>query len=431
MSNLVFCLDGLVRYIYIILLYMALPYIFLRQWWRGRHQPAASGRLGERFGLYPFKIQGAVWVHAVSVGEVIAALPLIKALQATYPTHPMVVTTMTATGAARVKAAFGDTVVHAYLAYDTPGGVRRFLAATQPVVGVIMETEIWPNLLLACEEKNVPVCLVNARLSEKSATGYARFKSLAKASLNRFQCIACAAESDAKRFLALGAEPARVSVSGNIKYDLVVSPHLITDAAKWREADGKRSFVWVAASTHEGEETQILAAHQRLREVLPDALLILVPRHPERFDRLFTLCSADFKTERRSLTPACGPETAVYLGDTMGELLFFYAIADVAFVAGSLIPRGGHNILEPAALAKPILSGPHVFNFETIVADFLQAKAITLVNDADHLSQSLIMLAKHMPQRREQGERAFQLMESKRGVLQRQLALIKQAVKAP
>lgn len=431
MITLVFWLEAFVRYIYIALLYMALPYIFLRQWWRARHQPTARGRLRERFGFYPFKIQGAVWVHAVSVGEVIAAIPLIKALQAAYPTHPMVVTTMTSTGAARVKAAFGDTVVHAYLAYDTPGGVKRFLAAIEPVVGVIMETEIWPNLLLACEEKNVPVCLVNARLSEKSAAGYARFRSLTKASLNRFQFIACAAESDANRFLALGALPTKLSVSGNIKYDLVVSPQLIADAVQWRDGDGKRSFVWVAASTHEGEETQILAVHQRLREVFPDALLILVPRHPERFDRLFAMCSAEFKTERRSLTAVCAPETAVYLGDTMGELLFFYAVADVAFVGGSLIPRGGHNMLEPAALAKPILSGQHVFNFETIVADFLQAKAITLVNDADDLTQSLMMLAKHLPQRREQGERAFQLMDSKRGVLQRQLALIKQTVMTP
>lgn len=416
------------RYLYIVLLTIALPYILLRQWWRARRQPEARARLGERLGFYPFKIQGAVWVHAVSVGEVIAAQPLIKALQAAYADHPILVTTMTTTGAARVKAAFGDTVKHAYLAYDTPGAARRFLAATQPVLGVIMETEIWPNLILACEQKSVPVCLVNARLSEKSAKGYARFGRLTSETLNRFAFIACAAESDAKRFLALGANPKRLSVSGNIKYDLVVSPHLIAEAVKWREADRTRSFVWVAASTHEGEESLILAAHQRLREVHPDALLILVPRHPERFDAVFSMCATLFKTERRSKTPQCHSGSAVYLGDTMGELLFFYAVADVAFVGGSLIPRGGHNILEPAALAKPILSGSHVFNFETIVADFTQAKAITLVNDVDALAMCLISLANHAEQRQQQGERAFQLMESKRGVLQRQLGLIKQLV---
>jgi 3-deoxy-D-manno-octulosonic-acid transferase len=416
----------LVRYLYIVLLTIALPFILLRQWWRARRQPGAFARLGERVGRYPFKLHGAVWVHAVSVGEVIAAIPLIKALQVAYAGHPVIVTTMTTTGAARVKAAFGDTVRHAYLAYDTPGGAHRFLAATQPVLGVIMETEIWPNLLLACEQKNVPVCLVNARLSEKSAKGYARFGSLTRETLCRFAFIACAAESDAKRFLALGANPKRLSVSGNIKYDLVVSPNLIAEAVKWRDMD--RPFVWVAASTHEGEESIILAAHQRLREHHPKALLILVPRHPERFDAIFSMCSALFKTERRSLSAQCHKDAAVYLGDTMGELLFFYAVSDVAFVGGSLIPRGGHNILEPAALAKPIISGTHVFNFETIMADFTEAKAMSFVNNADDLAETLIAFAGHAPQRRQQGERAFQLMESKRGVLQRQLTLIKQLV---
>jgi 3-deoxy-D-manno-octulosonic-acid transferase len=417
-----------VRYLYIALLTMALPFILLRQWWRARHQPGAFARLGERIGRYPFKMEGAVWVHAVSVGEVIAAIPLIKALQAAYAGHPVVVTTMTTTGAARVKAAFGETVKHAYLPYDTPGAAHRFLAAIQPMLGVIMETEIWPNLLLACEQKSVPVCLVNARLSEKSAKGYARFGHLTRETLHRFAFIACAAESDAKRFIALGANPKRLSVSGNIKYDLVVSPNFIAEAIQWRDRGGKRSFVWVAASTHEGEETLILAAHQRLRAHYPDALLILVPRHPDRFSTVFAKAEAVFKTERRSLSAQCHRDSAVYLGDTMGELLFFYAVADVAFVGGSLIPRGGHNILEPAALAKPIISGPHVFNFETIVADFIEAKALSFVNHTDDLAETLITFAGHAEQRQQQGERAFQLMEAKRGVLQRQLGLIKQLV---
>lgn len=412
------------RILYILLLYIGLPFILARQWWRARRHPEARARMGERLGYYPFTTQQAIWVHAVSVGEVIATLPLIKALQAAYPNHPMVVTTMTVTGAARVKASLGDTVQHAYLAYDTPDACRRFLNAVQPVIGVIMETEIWPNLLAACEKRGIPVCLLNARLSEKSAAGYARVGGLTRATLQRLTAIAAAAESDAARFIALGANPSRVSVAGNIKYDLVVATAVIDKAAEWRALAGLDRFVWVAASVHDGEQKALLAAHQQLLAHYPNALLILVPRHPEQFDAMTAEASALFKTERRSTHALCSPETAVYVGDTMGELLFFYAACDAAFVGGSFIPRGGHNILEPAALAKPILSGPHVFNFETIVADFRQANAVTITEDEQALTAALLHLAGDPHYRAAEGERARALMASKRGALARQCDVV-------
>ncbi len=417
------------RYIYIILLYIALPFIFLRLWWRSRRQPALRTRWGERLGFYPRALQGCVWVHTVSVGETIAAIPLIKALQALYPQKPFLVTTMTATGAARVQAQLGESVVHAYIPYDFPGAVKRFLRNFKPEVGVIMETELWPNLLAACAAEKVPVCVLNARLSEKSAKGYARIGGLMREMLGRVQWIATAGEADAKRFIALGADSARVSVAGNIKFDLTPPEGLEALAAAWRAEVGVERFVWVAASTHEGEEVKILKAHAQLCEKIPNALLILVPRHPERFDEVARLCEAQFSTARRSVVKQCGKETTVYLADTMGELLFFFAACDVAFVGGSLIERGGHNILEPAVFAKPIICGPHVFNFQEICDLFQHENALTIVTDENALATALEQFAKNPTLAHRAGERAKAVMLARRGALQRQLAVVSALIK--
>jgi 3-deoxy-D-manno-octulosonic-acid transferase len=413
-----------VRYLYTILFYLALPFIFLRLFWRSWRQPAYNKRLAERLGFYPFKLDKCLWVHAVSVGEALAAIPLIKALKATYPHLPLLVTTMTPTGAARVKTAFGDSVIHAYIPYDLPDAVDRFLSSMHPAAAIIMETELWPNLLHACHQKHIPLCLVNARLSEKSARGYAQIAPLTRTMLQELNVIAAHGHADAERFIALGAPKERVVVTGNIKFDLELPPDLLQNSVSLRAVLGQDRFIWIAASTHEGEEEIVLAAHKKLREINPQALLILVPRHPDRFDAIAKLCEQAFLVARRSQQQTCTPETGVYLGDTMGELLLMYAVSDVTFVGGSLIPRGGHNMLEPGALTKPILTGPHLFNFAEISELFFSAHALTKVSDADSLVTQLISLMQDGDERRQMGERARVVVDANRGALAKQLALI-------
>lgn len=412
------------RYLYIFMGYLAIPFIFIRIFFRSFKAPAYRQRLGERLGFYPFKFDRCIWVHAVSVGETIAALPLIKALQARYPDLPMLVTTMTPTGAARVQSSLGDSVAHAYLAYDLPDAVSRFLKAAQPVIGIIIETELWPNLLAACHEKKIPVCLLNARLSEKSARGYQRIGSLTRDMLQNLAVIAANGNMDAERFIFLGAPAERVIVTGNIKFDLELPDDLISRASALRDVLGRERFIWIAASTHAGEEEIILAAHKKILEINPHALLIIVPRHPDRFDTVAKLCEQLFKTVRRSQQSACQPDVKVYVGDTMGELLLLYAVADVAFVGGSLIPRGGHNVLEPAVLAKPVLTGPHVFNFVEICDLLFAAKALIKVNDGDELATQLIAMLQHPESGVQMGQRARSVIDGNRGALKKQLELV-------
>jgi 3-deoxy-D-manno-octulosonic-acid transferase len=387
--------------------------------------PAYRQRLGERLGFYPFRLEKCLWVHAVSVGETIAALPMIKELMARYPNLPMLVTTMTPTGAARVKLALGDTAIHAYIPYDLPDAIGRFLKAMNPVAGIIMETELWPNMVAACQQKNIPICLVNARLSEKSARGYHRVGWLTHGMLQRITLIAANGEPDAKRFIALGAPVERVVVTGNIKFDLVIPAKLASDSIALRESLGKDRFIWIAASTHEGEEELVLAAHKKLLEKNSNALLILVPRHPDRFDAVAKLCEQNFVTKRRSQATQSSA-AQVFLGDTMGELLLMYSAADVAFVAGSLVPRGGHNMLEPAALSKPILTGPHIFNFAEIGDMFYSANALTKVTNAETLAEQLGVLMQNPHEREQMGKRALHVINENRGALGRQLTLVSQ-----
>ena len=360
------------------------------------------------------------------MGETIAAVPLIKALHARYPSLPIVVTTMTPTGAAQVKTLLGDITTHLYIPYDLPGAVERFLNTTQPILSVTMETELWPNMFAACRRKNIPICLMNARLSEKSAAGYARIASLTREMLQSIKVIAAHGKVDAARFVALGAPVERVIVTGNIKFDITIAEQMIEKGNRLRAALGSDRFVWIAASTHEVEEEIILAAHKKLLQLDPQALLILVPRHPDRFDTVAKLVEQSFIVERRSQSQACKPETAVYLGDTMGELLVLYSVADVAFVGGSLIPRGGHNMLEPGVLGKPILTGPHLFNFKEISELFISANALTRVSDADALAKQLAVCLQKPDERLASGERARQVVLNNRGALARQLEIIYQ-----
>jgi len=417
------------RLIYSILFYLALPFVVLRLLWRSRQLPDYRKRILERFGVYPFELKHCLWVHSVSVGETIAAIPLIRSLMQNYPSIPVLVTTMTPTGSARVKAAFADRVYHVYLPYDLPFAVNRFLKTMNPIVAIIMETELWPNLIAACDKKQIPIGLMNARLSEKSARGYQRIASLTKTMLESLFVIAAHGSADANRFIELGAVKDRVYVTGNIKFDLDLPTDLVSKGLELRHALGKDRYIWIAASTHEGEEEIILKAHQKLRDVNQDALLILVPRHPDRFELIGTLSEKYFQTERRSRVTVIKKDTAVYLGDTMGEMLLMYAASDVALVCGSLIERGGHNILEPAALAKAILSGPHTFNFAEISALFASEKALVTVNDVETLAEQLIRLYQHPSEREILGQRAYQVLAANRGALEKQITLLREVIK--
>jgi len=388
------------------------------------HQPAYRQRLAERFGYLHFQLEKSIWVHAVSMGETLAAVPLIKALQSRYPHIPMIITTMTLTGAECVKKTFGDSVIHAYIPYDLPSAVQRFIRHARPLVCVIMETELWPNLIAVNHKNNIPICLVNARLSEKSARGYHRISSLTKDMLQQIDCIAAHGYSDAERLIKLGAPKERVVVTGNIKFDLSLPSDLIARSTELRSTLGKDRLVWIAASTHEGEEEIILAAHEKISKQIPQVLLILVPRHPNRFDAIAKLSQQSFKTSRRSLKEAVTGETSVYLGDTMGELLLLYGASDIAFVAGSLIPRGGHNMLEPGALGKPILTGPHLFNFAEISELFVKANALTKVIDAETLAQQILQLAQNQLEREQMGARALQVVVANRGALAKQIEMV-------
>lgn len=413
------------RYFYTFLFYLILPLVMLRLLWRSIRQPAYQKRIAERFGFYPKQWQKTIWVHAVSVGEVIAAVPLIKFIQKEYPALPIIVTTMTPTGAERVRANLADEVTHLYLPYDLPGAVKRFLNATHPVLGIMMETELWPNLLAACRKQQVPICLMNARLSASSAARYQKVSMLLKPMLQGITCIAANETADAERFIKLGAVAEKVIVTGNIKFDVSLPEDIESQKGSLKQTLGER-FIWVAASTHVGEEEAILAAHRVLLETVdPMALLILVPRHPNRFATVAKLCRAQFNTVLRSQAPTVTNETAVYLADTMGELLLMYSVADVVFVGGSLVPHGGHNILEPALVCKPIMTGPYLKNFLVMSELFQAQQALLIVEDTAALIEQLKKLRHNMADRERLGQRAHAVLLANRGALNRQKQIIK------
>lgn len=414
------------RRLYTILFYCALPFILLRLLWRARKNPAYARRWSERFGCLSKPIaQHGIWIHAVSVGETIAAIPLIKALQQRYPDLPILVTTTTPTGADRVQAVFAQQVSHAYLPYDLPGALQRFVEQVKPQCLIIMETELWPNLLHICAKNGVNTLLANARLSEQSAAGYQKIGLLTRAMLKQLTVLAAQSPNDATRFLALGMNPERLSVTGSIKFDLEIPTDLTQRALELRTIWGKQRPVWIAASTHEGEEELILNAHVEVRKKIPDALLVLVPRHLERFNRVAALAQRlGFKITRRSECLVCAEDTGVFIGDSMGELLLFYAAADVAFVGGSLVPVGGHNPLEPAALSLPVLMGPHLFNFAHISQELISAGAMLQIKNAGELAQQIIELLQNTPLRQQMGAKGERFVAQNRGAVAKHLALL-------
>ncbi|BAN50948.1 lipid IV(A) 3-deoxy-D-manno-octulosonic acid transferase [Metapseudomonas resinovorans] len=412
------------RTLYTLLFHLGLPLVALRLAWRAWRAPAYAKRVGERFALgLPDVRPGGIWVHAVSVGESIAAAPMVRALLERHPELPITITCMTPTGSERIRALFGDRVQHCYLPYDLPWAAARFLARVRPKLAVIMETELWPNHIHQCARRGVPVVLANARLSERSARGYGRFAKLTAPMLAELSWIAVQTEAEAARFRALGARPDCVAVTGSIKYDLRIDPALPRRAAELRGQWGAEARpVWIAASTHAGEDEIVLAAHKALLAQRPDALLILVPRHPERFGPVFELCRREgLATVRRSSGEAVAAQTQVLLGDTMGELLFLYALADIAFVGGSLVPSGGHNLLEPAALGKPVLSGPHLFNFLEIAAQLRDAGALAEVADAGELATRVERLWAEPAGATAMREAGLSVLRANQGALERLL----------
>ncbi|MBJ9974837.1 lipid IV(A) 3-deoxy-D-manno-octulosonic acid transferase [Pseudomonas sp. S75] len=423
------------RTLYTLLFHLGLPLIALRLFLRGRKAPAYRQRIAERlaFGLPPMR-QGGLWVHAVSVGESIAAAPLVRALLQAYPDLPITLTCMTPTGSERIRALFADEprVQHCYLPYDLPWAAGRFLDHVRPRLGIIMETELWPNHIHQCARRGIPVALANARLSARSARGYARFARLTRPMLEAMSLIAVQTETEAERFRSLGARPTCVQVTGSIKFDLKIDSALLPHARQLRQQWGACGRpVWIAASTHEGEDGLILEAHQRLLQVHGDALLILVPRHPERFEAVHTLCCERFATVRRSTGAAVQGATQVLLGDTMGELLFLYALADIAFIGGSLVPTGGHNPLEPAALGLPLIMGPHVFNFLEISALLREAGALQQVDDAEGLAGAVRRLVELPQDGRRMGEAGRAVMQANQGALGRLLEALARLMGLP
>ena len=413
------------RYLYTGLVYLIFPLALLRLYWRGRRDPGHRQRWRERLGwIPPLPEPGCLWIHAVSVGETRAALPLIRALRERYPDAPLLVTTTTLTGSRQVREALGTIVHHVYAPFDLPGAVARFLRDARPRLTVIMETELWPNLLRQCAVAGIPVLIANARLSERSARGYARIRRLTASMLRDVTLIAAQAEADAERFRSLGAP--RVEVVGNLKYDLQLPGDLPEQGLRLRrERLGERRPVWIAASTHAGEDEVILDAFALLRPRWPELLLLLTPRHPERFDGVADLCRRrGLRVVRRSEEQPCTPETAVFLGDSMGELLLFYAAADLAFVGGSLVATGGHNVLEPALLGLPVLFGPHMFNFTEAGQRLLAAEAAWQVADAATLATAVDRLLANSDGRRSAGERGRAVVERHRGALAALMACV-------
>ncbi|SMF95508.1 3-deoxy-D-manno-octulosonic-acid transferase [Methylomagnum ishizawai] len=415
------------RRLYTALFYAATPFILGRLAWRGLKLPAYRERWGERFARYATVPdgEGVVWFHAVSVGEAEAAFPLIRAFRARHPGLPILVTCTTPTGSARIEAVLGGTVAHVYLPYDLPGGVDRFLDRFRPRLGVILETEIWPNLYRECARRGIPLAIANGRLSEKSARGYGRIAGLVAESLAAVDLIAAQTPLDAKRYVAIGADPRKVAVAGNIKFDIEFPAPLREQASGLRETLFPGRPVWIAGSTHPGEEEQVLAAHALVRSVLPDALLILAPRHPDRFQEVRSLCyRTGIPLRCRGESLPCESGTGIFLLDSLGELRCFYGTADVAFVGGSLIPQGGHNVLEPAVAGVPVLFGPHMFNFAEIARRLEQCGGARLVADADGLAATVVGWLNRPDTRSEIGGKASAFVDENRGAVARVVELI-------
>jgi len=411
------------RFTYTLALYGLLPLLPLRLLKRALKQRAYLSHIPERFGFFGDSASmPVIWLHAVSLGETRAAVPLVKRIAAEYPHHQILISHMTPTGRRASQELFGDRVLRCYLPYDFPFAVRRFLKHFRPRLGLIMETEIWPNLIHACRRRNIPVALVNGRLSEKSFRRYARYLGVVGSALTSLYGIAAQSAEDRKRFAELGAQ--RIEVCGSIKFDVAVPEPMLQLGNAFRDNYGHPRFVWVAASTRDGEEALVLDAFEAAN--IANALLVIVPRHPERFGEVEKLIrQRGFALQRRSDNAPIAGTTRLVLGDSMGELFAYYQASDVAFIGGSLLPYGGQNLIEACAVGKPVLIGPHTYNFEETTRLAIDAGAAIRVADARELARTLAQLEHDKEKRTRMSEAALSFSSASRGALERVWAFLR------
>jgi 3-deoxy-D-manno-octulosonic-acid transferase len=410
----------MLRFLYTLAMYLVTPVIVARLVVHGVRYRSYLGRWRERFGRFPDPgLQDCIWVHAVSVGEVNAAIPLIHSLRKRYAPRPMVVTTVTPTGSERVHNLFGDEVFHVYLPYDLPAAVSRFLDRIRPVLAVVMETEIWPNLFHQCGRRGIPLAVVNARLSERSLRRYRPIRALVRQALGNVALVAAQSRADAVRYRTLGAQPSRVHVSGNLKYDMPLPKGARQHGEDLRDKWGGMRPVWIAASTHEGEELAAFKAHLTVLARMPDALLLVAPRHPERFRMVeHAARNLGFKVATHSVDDV-DEETQCLVIDAMGVMMRYFAAADLAFVGGSLVSIGGHNVLEPAALSKPVVVGPNTFNFEEITRTLIEAGGARRVASAAELGPMVLDLLRNGDELARMGAAARAVCARERGAARR------------
>lgn len=415
----------MLRLLYTAAMYLATPVILWRLVARGIHYRGYFSRWRERIGVFPDPgLRDSIWVHAVSVGEVNAAVPLIESLIRRYAPRRLVVTTVTPTGSERVRKLFGERVFHVYLPYDLPLAVRRFLDRVRPAMAVVMETEIWPNLFHQCGRRGIPLAVVNARLSARSLRGYRPIRPLVQQALDNVALIAAQSHADARRYLALGARAESVQISGNLKFDMPLAKGAREFGAAMRERWGQVRPVWIAASTHEGEELAAFEAHLAVLARMPDALLLIAARHPERFHAVeHTARSLGFAVATHGDGNA-GLATQCLVIDAMGVMMRYFAAADLAFVGGSLVPVGGHNVLEPAALSKPVVVGPYTFNFEEITRSLIEAGGARRVASTRELGTTVLELLRHPAALAEMGAIAHAVCARERGAVRRTMVML-------
>lgn len=417
------------RFLYTLVLSLFAPFAFVWLAWRSLRQTGQLDRLGERLGSSPFMQPGvAIWVHGASVGEIRAAAPLVQALHRGYPERPILVTTFTATGRRHARQLFGDKVMVSLLPFDLPFFVNRWLNCTKPAVAVIMETEIWPNLYAACAKRGVPLLLVSARMSERAFSSYSgwKFRGITRGALRKATAIAVQTPADRERFRALGADEKRLSIMGNLKFDIAVTEDTLASGRALREKLFGSSKVLVAGSTREGEEPLLLETFRRLLQGQPNSVLVLAPRHPDRANAVAAIISAaGFGFRRRSGGDAPLKAGEVLLVDVLGQLMKFFAAGDVAFVGGTLVPVGGHNLLEPAALGLPVLVGPYLDNVKDVAEMMHEAGALTVVQDPQALATAAAWLLGNPATRKSIGDVAREKVQENRGALDRALALVK------
>jgi len=407
------------RFFYSFLMVLSTPFVLMYFAIRGLRDRAYLQRWKERFGSIPVDGQhDGIWVHAASVGEFNAASPLIRALLKTYPDIPLTVTTLTPTGSERVKRDLGDKVLHCYIPLDLPGTIRRFLKRLQPRLIIVMETEIWPNLYLHSRQLNIPLLMANARLSTRSVRRFQRMPGFVEEVLQTVSWIGAQSKADADRLISCGADTQKVEMTGNIKFDLSVPASLEESADALRLRWGPERPVLVAGSTHEADENVVIPAFVELLKILPDALLILVPRYPERFSRATQLAKAGgLRTELRSQGEICSEQAQCFVIDSMGELMNYYACADLAFVGGSFGDQGGHNPLEPAALGKPVLLGPNMENATEIASQLLDCNAARRVSNQHEFRQAAEQILTDGVLRDRMGQAGRDLLMKNKGAL--------------